>query len=98
VAPDGGARHDVDPLRTLIVMLAMAVWLLLSVVVAVMVCVPLARLVVSVLADQLLVPVAVWGVPLPTLTWTWLILALPWAAAVPARVTVPERCCRWLAA
>jgi hypothetical protein len=50
------------------VMLVVAVKLLLSVAVAVMVCVPLERLVVSMLADQLAVPVAVWGVPLSTLT------------------------------
>ena len=90
VAPDGGAGHAVDPLLTWIVMLAVAVRLLLSVAVAVIVCVPLARLVVSMPTDQLVVPVAVWGAPLSTLTWTWLMLALPWADAVPATVTVPE--------
>jgi hypothetical protein len=45
----------------LIVMLVVAVRLLLSVAIAVTVCVPLARLVVLVLADQFVVPVAVWG-------------------------------------
>ncbi len=58
-------------------MLAVAVRLLLSVAVAVMVCVPLARAVVSMPADQLVVPAAVCGGAVIDAYLDWLMLALP---------------------
>ena len=61
-----------------------------SVARAVMVWVPLVSAVVSMLAVQLLVPVATWEAPLSKLTLTWAMPALPWAWAVPETVIIPE--------
>jgi hypothetical protein len=84
------AGHDVvaGELLTVTVMLAVPTLPPVSVARTFMVCVPFVSELVFMLVVQLVVPVAVWGAPLSTLTCTCAMPTL--SVAVPETVTVPE--------